>query len=661
MVPFTFESDNPLLTENSHINFVFETSELTRLENSPALLAGAAEVDITPPPGLPKAGYSSNAHNGIGFRSRLKARILHLRTGESSIAIVFCDLLGGSSIIQHLVAKTVESSTDIPLSGLFIGGTHTHAGPGQYLGTDFYNRFASNKSGFDPRWAQFLISQISNGVIEAYETRVPAKIAVGSKDIFGLTRNRSLAPHVRNNTIEDKRVEAQRKFFAINPDLNLIRVDAVNKKNGTTSPLGCGLIFSMHGTGISMKSHLYNADIWSYITESLRNKIKMEYGLATTVGAMEGTHADVAPAIRANLQGFVESQRIGIEIGSAAFQLYQELDSKLQDTIELKAGFKEINLEKTRKLGNVTLPNHPAVGAALIAGAKENVTPVINKIPPFKAGYPKPHLPSDSQGAKWVLGSKWLQPIFLPLSGFPRIIPLHALKIDNTVIVGLPFEITVESGRRIANAAKLEFPNEKIVVSSVANEYCGYVATPEEYSLQYYEGGHTLYGPNTAAFLSQAVKDLAKSLKKCNSGHYQSPVKKRSFKLKIRNFLKEIPSGEYKREIISNPIFHDPENNEFGYWELVFRDSAPSNISWHEPIVSVERFAGSKFSIESSVLGDLDDRNPLIEVSSLGYSDINGYYYRVRWFDPTFQNNIKHRFKLHKNNGSDLVYSESFD
>ena len=65
------------------------------------LLAGAAEVDITPPPGLPKAGYSANATDGVGFRTRLRARVLHLRAGVASLAIVHCDLLGGSSLLQH--------------------------------------------------------------------------------------------------------------------------------------------------------------------------------------------------------------------------------------------------------------------------------------------------------------------------------------------------------------------------------------------------------------------------------------------------------------------------------------------------------------------------------------------------------------------------------
>ena len=52
------------------------------------------------------------------------------------------DLLGGSPILQHLVAEAVADETDIPLAGIWMGATHTHAGPGQFLGSDFYNQHA---------------------------------------------------------------------------------------------------------------------------------------------------------------------------------------------------------------------------------------------------------------------------------------------------------------------------------------------------------------------------------------------------------------------------------------------------------------------------------------------------------------------------------------
>src|SRR4029079_18393701 len=82
------------------------------LEPVDGLLAGAAEVDLTPPPGMPKAGYSANAHLGSGFRSRLRARVVHLRSAAASVAIVQCDLLGGSAVVQHLVAQAIAEDTD---------------------------------------------------------------------------------------------------------------------------------------------------------------------------------------------------------------------------------------------------------------------------------------------------------------------------------------------------------------------------------------------------------------------------------------------------------------------------------------------------------------------------------------------------------------------
>src|SRR5262249_46086709 len=141
---------------------------LVELPSVDGLLAGASEVDITPPPGMPKAGYSSNAHDGNGFRTRLRARVLHLRAGCVSLAIVHCDLLGGSAVLQHLIAQEIADRTDIPLAGLMVGATHTHAGPGQFLGTDFYNRFASNRGGFDPVWTQFLVTRIAGAAIDAF-------------------------------------------------------------------------------------------------------------------------------------------------------------------------------------------------------------------------------------------------------------------------------------------------------------------------------------------------------------------------------------------------------------------------------------------------------------------------------------------------------------
>jgi neutral ceramidase len=174
------------------------------------LLAGAAEVDITPPPGMPKCGHSKNAHDGDGFRTRLKARAVHLRSGRTSLVLVALDLLAGSALVHHALTQAV-ADTDVPLSGIFLAATHTHAGPGQYSGSAFYNDWASNRPGFDPGYTAFLVRQLESAVRTAVSSRRPATAAIGTTEVWGLTRNRSLGAYVRNEDRADRRTEDQRR------------------------------------------------------------------------------------------------------------------------------------------------------------------------------------------------------------------------------------------------------------------------------------------------------------------------------------------------------------------------------------------------------------------------------------------------------------------
>jgi neutral ceramidase len=643
------------------------------------LLAGAADVDITPPPGMPKAGYSANAHDGSGFRTRLRARVLHLRAGTTSLAIVQCDLLGGSSVVQHLVAAEVADDTDVPLAGLFVGATHTHAGPGQFLGTDFYNRFASNRSGFDPAWTRFLVERIAGGVRAAVASRVPAALAFGSTEVWGFTRNRSLRPHVNNATVTDRRTEPQRPFVNVNPELQLLRVDALGG-GGPTSPLAAMVVFSVHGTGISMKAHEYNADLWAYLVGELRHRITPSGSPAPVVGAIEGTHADVAPALRPGMAGHLEAKRVGRGIGAEAAALHERLGGSLRADVVLGCGLREVDLEDGAgaAIGGVTLPRRPAVGAALVAGAHENVTPIVHRIPPFRPETRKPaalQRPANPHGAKWVIGTRWLQPVVLPLRSFPRVIPFHVLRIDDTALVGLPFELTVETGRRIRAAAEAALGGagssegsgdrsgvRRVVVSSVANEYSGYVATAEEYELQHYEGGHTLYGPSTERFVSAHAGELVGEV--ADGRAVDDGPSVRRWDLRVRRYLpvRGATSAEVgERSFEGSVRFTAPTVREDGVWETRWRDVEPAALDWHEPMVRVERSVGGGPWEPAEREGRVvDDQGWDLEVRWLGGDD-GVHRYAVRWFDPAFGSDLRHRFVIAANAGRPEVTSAPFD
>jgi neutral ceramidase len=628
------------------------------------VLAGAAEADLTPPPGMPKAGYSANAHDGNGFRTRLRARVTHLRAGRASIAIVQCDLLAGSSVIQYLVAEAVADRTDIPLSGIWIGATHTHAGPGQFMGTDFYNHHASNRAGFDPAYTEFLVQQIAGAVIEAYDTRGPAKAAVGDTEVWGLTRNRSHDPYVKNRTVTDKRMDPQRKWVAVNPLLHMIRVDRITDEG--TEPLSAALMFAIHGTGVSQHAHEYNADVWAYLVGELKHQILRRHDARPIVGASEGTHADVAPALRPGLAGHREARRIGAGIGLEAADLYDRLGAELTDDLPLDAGLREVDLDKAanRRIGDVEIPDRPAVGAALVAGAAENLTPVIHRIPPFQAGHPRRIGRAGPHGAKWVLGSRYLQGLVLKKKAFPRRLLVQVLRVGPSVLVGLPFEITTESGRRIAAAVQGGLADravERVVVCSLVNDFWGYVATEEEYGRQFYEGGHTLYGPNTQRFLAAQA---AAAAKETVDRDLFLDIEDRDWSLKIRRFLPRPPTGTPpERRFTSTARFTDPTAIDDGIWEQSWVDVAPGGLHWHEPLVRVEQSDDDGATWVPAAPGGrpADDQGWALEVTHLGGPDAGRHSYRVRWHDPAHRFGRRHRFVLLANNGRPEVAGDPFD
>jgi neutral ceramidase len=623
-------------TTGGRARFAFRPAPPGPLPDVGELLAGAAEADLTPPPGLPKAGYSRNARTGTGFRTRLRARVVHLRCGTSSLAVVATDLLGGSAVLQHLVAARVAEVTDVPLAGLFVGATHTHGGPGQFHGTDFYNRFSANRPGFDPAWTAVLAERIAAAVVRAVESRVPAAAAWGRVEVPGVARNRSLPAYRRNPGRETSEAAT-----AVNPWLELLRVDTL-AADGGTDPLAALAIFSIHGTAVPMTSQTYNADLWAYLYDELGDRVAASHGRRPVTGALQGTHGDVTPALE-RPAGHPEAARLGREIGVAAATLYASLDGELDRRPALGCGFREIDLEAPpgdAPAGvGIRLPRRPAVGAALVAGAMENLTPGIAAIPLIRAGAGKRIGGYGPHGESWVLGSRWLQPIVLPLAGFPRVLPVHVVRIGGVLVAGLPMEITTESGRRIAAGAAAAWQAAggepvRAVVSSVVDEYAGYCTTSQEYGAQFYEGGHTLYGPATQRFLAAHVGLLAARVARERTVHEALP--QRPFDLAVRRYLPAATSRPVTARSAARPVLRPPDVAAGREWlvEWEWEDAAPGDLPWHERLVQVETLDGGTWSPLRLPGGAvLDDGRGELEVVHLGPAHQGGTHrYAVRWY-----------------------------
>jgi len=106
--------------------------------------------------------------------------------------------------------------------------------------------------------------------------------------------------------------------------------------------------------------------------------------------------------------------------------------------------------------------------------------------------------------------------VSFPAAWTPSILPLQIFQIGHLFILGVPGEFTTMSGRRLRNAVlsvvQPKVSNAVVVIAGLANGYSQYVATPEEYSVQRYEGASTLFGPNTLPAYIQLYSNLANQL-----------------------------------------------------------------------------------------------------------------------------------------------------
>lgn len=98
---------------------------------SGTLSAGVARADITPPVGIPSAGFAERGPL-TRLHDSLLATALVLRDGERTAALVSCDLLGLDADTVTEVRAEVQRRTGIAPGAVTVACTHTHYGPDAY-------------------------------------------------------------------------------------------------------------------------------------------------------------------------------------------------------------------------------------------------------------------------------------------------------------------------------------------------------------------------------------------------------------------------------------------------------------------------------------------------------------------------------------------------
>ncbi len=104
----------------------------------------------------------------------------------------------------------------------------------------------------------------------------------------------------------------------------------------------------------------------------------------------------------------------------------------------------------------------------------------------------------------------------------PKVLPIQLTFIGNVAVAAFPFEITVIAGKRLVASLKEKLAAAgitEVILAPYANGYSGYITTNEEYQVQMYEAGHTVFGQWSLAALQTKFNELATEMLKPKQEH----------------------------------------------------------------------------------------------------------------------------------------------
>jgi neutral ceramidase len=275
----------------------------------------------------------------------------------------------------------------------------------------------------------------------------------------------------------------------------------------------------------------------------------------------------------------------------------------------------------------------------LLAGVQDGgPTPVRNWLPFFREGSRRWIFTGGCQGDRRIFAGPF-QSLILPRSDFPHAITYQVVQVGDVLLLPLPYEITMESGRRIVETCKKSAlasgmdANSRFEVISVSNGYTGYCAAPEEYGEQRHEAGHTIYGPNTNAFIvaqtAKIVADLARN------GQVRDMPKERSFRLTEETFYRNYKTSAGSRVTVKEPVLRKAQGEE-EYWAFNWADVPPSLIDLHRRLISIEYNDGTAWLpvVNDGILVDDDGYDISESFSGETMLRTNLGIYETRWQNP---------------------------
>jgi neutral ceramidase len=199
------------------------------------LLAGIGRSIITPRVGVKLIGYFNRPGPSNGVHDDLHARALVLDDGQTALALCSVEILWLRTQEIEQIRQAVSARCGLQPGNIFIFCTHTHSGPAP----------------FDPDgWERPVADFIADAIVEAYESRQPARLGTGFGHLFGYSINRRWLDR------------------PIDPAVGVIRVDLADG-----SPLAVLGNYACHAVVMGYDNLLISGDWPGYASRQLESEL----------------------------------------------------------------------------------------------------------------------------------------------------------------------------------------------------------------------------------------------------------------------------------------------------------------------------------------------------------------------------------------------------
>ncbi len=515
------------------VGAVAPSSWISRCAAESNLLIGCGRADITgPAAGFPLVGFvkKDRYSQGIHLRQRARAFVVAEPKARKHLAFACVELSWINAEIYRQVLERLRGRYQnlYTPENVILSATHTHSGAGGFWR---YGADGPLGNGFFHEYEEAIVAGIVSAIDTAHQQLQPGRILVARGDVEDGGAQRSSVAY-RNNPPEE------RALYRTDTDTEMTLLKFVGEpgvgKSGERE-LGAFNWFAVHPTSMTFDNYLISGDSKGYAALTFERRKGARYSKPDDFVAAfaQSNCGDVTGNLNLNNTGpgkdeFESTRIIGQRQFEVAWQLYNDASEKLAGTIDVRHAiidFSKLTVENEFSQAGTVTTAAASYGYSFAAGSTEDG----GGHPLFREGMKERNVAIDLLATQMFPDFRpddrlrELQKpkviLFAPgvskkATGLSHLLPLSICRIGQLVLVVGPAEFTTMAGRRIRRSVQKALGDSAkyIVIAGYSNDYAGYVGTREEYEMQQYEGGHTLFGPWTLAGYQQEYVRLARAM-----------------------------------------------------------------------------------------------------------------------------------------------------